>query len=329
MDLADADVPARGRRTHRRDAGRTGRLRPACGAVELALRDEDPVRRAQERLRAAAEDHLLDRSAHPAATARALRPAPARAHYARRLRTASQDAQAEPETKQGPATLSLLTKCPDFDYLWAGSDESGKGDFFGPLVVAAVLINKDIAGKLYNFGVRDSKELSDKRILELAEKIEALAPLHAVLPLKPEAYNLRYQQMKAQGYNLNHLLAAGHIAALTKVLKEDKQCHFALVDRFNQKNNIAQELQRSFPNLTVVQQPRAEEDMAVAAASILARAKFVNIMQELSTLAGMELPKGGGENATDCARKILANHDEEFLNKLVKNHFANYLRLKD
>jgi len=61
-------------------------------------------------------------------------------------------AQAEPETKQGPATLSLLTKCPDFDYLWAGSDESGKGDFFGPLVVAAVLINKDIAGKLYNFG---------------------------------------------------------------------------------------------------------------------------------------------------------------------------------
>jgi len=238
-------------------------------------------------------------------------------------------AQAEPETKQGPATLSLLTKCPDFDYLWAGSDESGKGDFFGPLVVAAVLINKDIAGKLYNFGVRDSKELSDKRILELAEKIEALAPLHAVLPLKPEAYNLRYQQMKAQGYNLNHLLAAGHIAALTKVLKEDKQCHFALVDRFNQKNNIAQELQRSFPNLTVVQQPRAEEDMAVAAASILARAKFVNIMQELSTLAGMELPKGGGENATDCARKILANHDEEFLNKLVKKHFANYLRLKD
>ena len=223
-------------------------------------------------------------------------------------------AQAEPETKQGPATLSLLTKCPDFDYLWAGSDESGKGDFFGPLVVAAVLINKDIAGKLYNFGVRDSKELSDKRILELAEKIEALAPLHAVLPLKPEAYNLRYQQMKAQGYNLNHLLAAGHIAALTKVLKED---------------NIAQELQRSFPNLTVVQQPRAEEDMAVAAASILARAKFVNIMQELSTLAGMELPKGGGENATDCARKILANHDEEFLNKLVKKHFANYLRLKD
>jgi len=234
-----------------------------------------------------------------------------------------------PTVSEKPHHLSLLTDCPGFDFLWAGSDESGKGDFFGPLVVAAVLINQDIAKKLYNFGVRDSKELTPQRITELAEKIEALAPLHVVMALKPEDYNVRYAQMKAKGYNLNDLLAAGHVAVLRKVLAADKQCHFALVDRFSQQNNIEKALHETFPNLTVVQQPKAEEDMAVAAASILARAKFVSIMAELSNLAGMELPKGGGEQATACAKKILANQGEEFLNKLVKKHFANYLRLKD
>jgi ribonuclease HIII len=235
--------------------------------------------------------------------------------------------QEEPTVHNAPRELSLLTSCPGFDNLWAGSDESGKGDFFGPLVVGAVLINKDIAKKLYNFGVRDSKELTDKRILELANKIEALAPLHVALALKPEAYNLRYEQMKAQGYNLNDLLAAGHVAALTKVLQADKQCHFALVDRFSQQNNIAANLQKAFPGITVVQQPKAEEDMAVAAASILARAKFVNIMAELSELAGRELPKGGGENATAAAKEILASLGRETLDKLVKKHFNNYKQI--
>jgi ribonuclease HIII len=163
--------------------------------------------------------------------------------------------------------------------------------------------------------------------LELANKIEALAPLHVALALKPEAYNLRYEQMKAQGYNLNDLLAAGHVAALTKVLQADKQCHFALVDRFSQQNNIAANLQKAFPGITVVQQPKAEEDMAVAAASILARAKFVNIMAELSELAGRELPKGGGENATAAAKEILASLGRETLDKLVKKHFNNYKQI--
>ena len=235
--------------------------------------------------------------------------------------------EATPIVNDQPKHLSLLTACPGFDYIWAGSDESGKGDFFGPLVVAAVLINKDIAKKFFNFGVKDSKVLAPKSILELAKKIEALAPLHAVLALKPEAYNLRYEQMKTQGKNLNDLLAAGHVAALSKVLQANSSCHFALVDRFSQSNNIAAQLHSNFPQLTVQQQPRAEEDLAVAAASILARAKFVQIMAELSTLAGMELPKGGGANATACAKTILAARGEAFLNQLVKKHFANYKSL--
>lgn len=223
--------------------------------------------------------------------------------------------------------VSLLSNCPGFDYLWAGSDESGKGDFFGPLVVAAVLVNKDIAVKLAKFGVKDSKELTDDKICALAAKIEALAPIHAVLALTPEMYNKRYTELKAQGKNLNHLLSGGHVAALSKVLEADRNCHFALVDRFTMHNTIEQDLKAKFPQLTLVQQPKAEADMAVAAASILARAKFVAVMEELSKLAQVELPKGGGDGATACARKIKATGGEAILNKLIKKHFANFTRL--
>jgi ribonuclease HIII len=224
----------------------------------------------------------------------------------------------------GSAQLTLLDKMPEFDYLWAGSDESGKGDFFGPLVVAAVMVNKDIAQKLANFGVRDSKELTDKNIVALAAKIEACAPLHAVLALTPEMYNNRYAQLKAIGQNLNNLLANGHIQALSKVLSKNTNCRFALVDRFTLNNKIGEELQKQFPYLTVVQQPKAEADMAVAAASILARAKFVEIMQNLSDAAERDLPKGGGAQATACAQLIAQKQGISALDKLVKKHFVNY-----
>jgi ribonuclease HIII len=220
--------------------------------------------------------------------------------------------------------ISLLEDIPGFDYLWVGSDESGKGDFFGPLVVASVMVNKSIALELINIGVRDSKTLKDIKIKELAGMIEKIAPNHVVLALKPEAYNLRYQQLKAKKQKLNNLLANGHIAVLSKALEVNKQCHFALVDRFTVNNNIASMVQQNFPLVTVVQQPRAEADVAVAAASILAREKFVRVMEELSSLAGVELPKGGGKAATDCAKNILLKQGEGILIKLVKMHFANY-----
>ncbi len=228
------------------------------------------------------------------------------------------------QSGQGTAQLTLLQNLPDFDYLWAGSDESGKGDFFGPLVVAAVMVNKEIAQKLTAWGVRDSKELTDKKIMDLADKIVTCAPLHAVLALTPEMYNLRYEQLHSVRQNLNNLLAQGHINALKQVLNKNKNCRFALVDRFTLHNNIGEELQKLFPYLTVVQQPKAEADIAVAAASILARAKFVEIMGRLSEEAKRELPKGGGAQATKCAQEIAETQGLVSLNKLVKKHFANY-----
>lgn len=223
--------------------------------------------------------------------------------------------------------ISLLEDIPGFDYLWVGSDESGKGDFFGPLVVASVMVDKLIALQLMAIGIKDSKMLNDTKICELAAIIERLAPIHVVLALKPEMYNLRYQQLKAKKQNLNHLLANGHTAVLTKALGENSKCKFALVDRFTLKNDIATKIQEQYPLVKVVQQPKAEADIAVAAASILARAKFVKIMDDLSLSAGIELPKGGGKNATDCAQKILVEKGEATLKKFVKIHFANYKML--
>lgn len=223
---------------------------------------------------------------------------------------------------------TLLRNCADFKGIWAGSDESGKGDFFGPLVVAAVLVDIATAEKLVHLGVRDCKLINDKEVLRLAELITEAAPVNSVLALKPEMYNFRYQQMRADGKNLNHLLSNGHIAVLSNVLRQCPQCNYALVDQFTASNDIRSSLQREFPEVNVVQQHRAEADIAVAAASVLARARFLAIMQELAAQVGRsELPKGGSDAATACARELLKELGRSALERLVKVHFANYKKI--
>lgn len=229
----------------------------------------------------------------------------------------------------GGNDYTLLRNCADFKGIWAGSDESGKGDFFGPLVVAAVLID-DIktAEKLVALGVKDCKLINDKEVLRLAELITETAPIHTVLALKPEMYNYRYRQLRAEGKNLNHLLSNGHIAVLRNVLRRCEQCNYALVDQFTVSNDIRSVLQLEFPNVNVVQQHRAEADIAVAAASVLARAKFLEIMQQLAVQVGRnELPKGGSENATVCARELAQELGRSALEQLVKVHFTNYKKI--
>ena len=116
------------------------------------------------------------------------------------------------------ADYRLLKDFPDFQGIWAGSDESGKGDFIGPLVVAKIV--------------------SDKDVLKLRTEIEKTALAASVLALTPKMYNYRYSQVKAAGQNLNHLLSSGHAAALCAALAKCPQCNYALVDRFAANNNI-------------------------------------------------------------------------------------------
>lgn len=211
----------------------------------------------------------------------------------------------------------------------AGSDESGKGDFFGPLVVAAVAVDDRAADKLRAAGVKDCKQLTDKKILELETQIEAEALTYSVLELKPEAYNLRYEQVRQEGGNLNRLLGYGHIAALTQVLQKQPECRSALIDQFTASDAVIRMLTAKFPATSFRQQPRAESDMAVAAASVLARAKFLHRMDALSEQAGFVLPRGGGAAATEAAQRLLQHFGREALRSYVKLHFANYAKLKE
>lgn len=214
------------------------------------------------------------------------------------------------------------------DGLWAGSDESGKGDFFGSLVVAAVIVDAATAGKLRAAGVKDCKLLTDKKILELEDAIKAAAVDYSVLELKPQAYNLRYEQVAAEGGKLNQLLGYGHVAALSQVLTRHPDCRRALIDQFTTSTVNVRELSRRFPSCQVRQQPKAESDLAVAAASVLARARFLRTMEELAAAAGTDsLPKGGGSAATACARQLAQKLGKAALRDFVKLHFANYKRL--
>ncbi|MCQ2363648.1 MAG: ribonuclease HIII, partial [Acidaminococcaceae bacterium] len=202
----------------------------------------------------------------------------------------------------------------DFREIWAGSDESGKGDFFGPLVVAAVVVRRSLANDLLVAGVKDCKQLTDKKVLELEPLIKEKAVSYRVLELRPEYYNRRYSQVK----NLNTLNASGHFHALTQVLQETPEAEGALIDQFMQDTSLIRELQEQFPGRKFLQRPRGEEDTAVAAASVLARAQFLHTMEQLAAEAGeQELPKGSGPLQAAVAKRIAARLGRDVLPKFV------------
>ena len=228
------------------------------------------------------------------------------------------------------ATAPLLQgeyTAPLWEGSWAGSDESGKGDFIGPLVVAAAVVDAGTAAKLKAAGVKDCKALTDKKILDLEELIKQVVVDYAVLELKPRVYNMRYQQLKERGGNLNQLLTLGHMAALSQVLERQPQCQGALIDQFTPSQAILVALKQKFPPVDFRQRPRAEQDVAVAAASVLARAAFLHRMEELSLLAGEELPKGGGSQATAAAQRLADRLGRQSLGDFVKLHFSNYSKI--
>jgi len=200
-----------------------------------------------------------------------------------------------------------------------GSDEAGKGDYFGPLVVAGVFVDEQKASQLRTFGVRDSKTLSDTVILSLADEIKRLcSPQHYhILSYLPAQYNQLYQEVQ----NLNLLLAKAH-AQTIQTLQKGTGCQFALVDQFSPEALLLQALQAVGCQITLEQRPRAEEDVVVAAASVLARATFLKQIAELSKMVGVSLPKGASNPQIVTARReIVMRAGQETLGKVAKLHF--------
>jgi len=210
-----------------------------------------------------------------------------------------------------------------------GVDESGKGDFFGPLCIAAVYLNATMIPVWKNAGVRDSKNIgSDRRIAELAQLIrDTPGCVHSVVPIGNAAYNRLYVKMRS----VNTLLGWGHARAIENVMgvkyRMDPPPVRAISDQFaHDKGVIAKALMSLGRGIELVQRHKAEEDLAVAAASILARNEFVTRLRDLSKQYDMEFPKGAGTNVDAAAKEFVAKHGAAMLREVGKTHFRTALR---
>ena len=202
-----------------------------------------------------------------------------------------------------------------------GIDESGKGDYFGPLVIAGVYVPHAQEAHLKALGVRDSKTLSDAKATALAVQIRAQCP-HAVVAIGPERYNALQTSMK----NLNRMLAWGHARALENLL-EKVDCRRVVADQFGDERFLNNALMSKGRAVTLIQKPRAEEEVAVAAASILARAEFLRRLQELGTRYGVTLPKGASDAVIQAAKKFVEKYGGNELRQVAKLHFRTTVRV--
>ncbi len=197
-----------------------------------------------------------------------------------------------------------------------GIDESGKGDYFGPMVAAGVYVDRGSELVLVKMGVVDSKRLSDERITKLAAAVRSECP-HSVVVIGPARYNQLYASMR----NVNVMLAWAHARCLENVLAR-VECGLAVSDQFGDESYLTRALMEKGRQVKLEQHPRAEADVAVAAASILARDEFVRRLAALSLRAGMELPKGASDpRIVAVASEIASRGGREALADYVKLHF--------
>ena len=223
------------------------------------------------------------------------------------------------EARYGYENVLAETENPEMFQPHGGIDESGKGDYFGPLVVAAAYVDEETARRLLAIGVTDSKAIkSDRRIAELAEETRSLLRgQFAIVAVGPVAYNRLYDKIG----NVNRLLAWGHAQALENLLERVPGCPRAISDQFGRKETVLRALKERGRAIVLEQRTKAESDIAVAAASVLARHEFVRRLELLAKEVGQSLPKGAGPLVLARAKEIAAAGGEEALAQVAKLHF--------
>lgn len=199
-----------------------------------------------------------------------------------------------------------------------GVDESGKGDFFGPLVIAGVLVDEQSTKILLDAGVKDCKKVEDKNINKLAAIVKNNC-VFSIVTINPAKYNELYAKFN----NLNKLLAWGHARVIENIL-EKKDCSYAISDKFGDEKLIKNALMNKGQGIHLEQKCKAESDIAVAAASIIARAQFLSVMQDLSVKYGIEIPKGASDKVVSVARDIKNRYSKDELKNAVKTHFKTF-----
>jgi len=199
-----------------------------------------------------------------------------------------------------------------------GIDESGKGDFFGPLVIAGAYTDRDTARILREAGVGDSKKIADPKIKKLAALIRRTPGIeYEVIMIGPKKYNALYAKIG----NLNRLLAWGHSAVIERLCEKRPDCPRALSDQFANPALIKRALGERGRRIELQQRTKAESDIAVAAASVLARDKFVWWIENASEKFGLTIPKGASAAVSKAAGQLVEQHGVSVLDELVKTHF--------
>jgi len=199
-----------------------------------------------------------------------------------------------------------------------GTDESGKGDFFGPLVIAGAMVDEKNAKYFLDLGIKDSKKLSDKKMLSMAVEIKKHIP-HSIIAISNSKYNELYNNMK----NLNKLLAWGHARVIENIL-EHNSCEYALSDKFGDESLIKSALMKNGRAIRLDQMCKAESDIAVATASVLARATYVTKMQEMENTYGIKFQKGCSNLVKDNAKLFIEKFGKDRLKEVCKTHFKTY-----
>ncbi len=204
-----------------------------------------------------------------------------------------------------------------------GVDESGKGDFFGPLVVVAAAVAPEHFSTLQELYVRDSKKITDARISTIAGRLKALIP-HNIVAIMPEKYNELYEKIG----NLNKLLAWAHARSIENLLDE-VDAERVISDQFAKSHVLERALMEKARAVKVEQKVRGESEMSVAAASILARAEFLRALDQLSRKWGLTFPKGGGAPVDETGSRFVQTNNDADLRKVAKLHFKNSKKIRD
>ncbi len=202
-----------------------------------------------------------------------------------------------------------------------GVDEAGKGDFFGPLCVAGVQADEEGIKALLTIGVKDSKKMSDASVRAMAKKIKERCP-HTVIAISPKKYNELYENFR----NLNHLLAWGHGTVIAELI-DKTSCKNVLIDQFASEHVVINALKKRNVVANLKQRTHAEADPVVAAASILARAGFLEGLERLSEKYQIVLPKGAGSPVLQMGVTLVRKYGKEILEEVSKLHFKTTLEV--
>ena len=200
----------------------------------------------------------------------------------------------------------------------SGIDESGKGDYFGALAVSGVYLPLSMVDEVKGWGVRDSKNISDSVVLRIASMIEDNLVHHSIV-YDPPLYNELYASFN----NLNKLLADAHAQVIAVLLKKTN-CVRVISDKFASSSALIPSYLPSGCRPQLLQITKAERDLAVACASIVARSNFLRSLQRLESTHGVKFPKGASNQVKARVRQLHQRFGAQMLTRVAKTHFKMF-----